>query len=47
MCDVERVRENEPGAECFVVRRLDAYILGFEGCGTSNENNTGESQITR
>ncbi len=37
VCGVERVCEGEPGAECFVVGRLDAYIMGFECCGTSKE----------
>lgn len=40
---IERVCKGEPGTECFVVRRLDAYIVGFECCGTSEERNTMKS----
>jgi hypothetical protein len=40
---VERVCEGEPGAECFVVGRLDAYIMGFKRCGTSKEKDQGKS----
>lgn len=40
---VERVCKGEPGTECFVVRRLEAYIMGFECCGTSKERNTRKS----
>ena len=43
MRGVERVCKGEPGTECFVVRRLDAYIMGFECCGTSKERNTKKS----
>ena len=42
MRGVERVCKGEPGTECFVVRRLDVYIVGFECCGTSEERNTME-----
>jgi hypothetical protein len=30
MPGVERVREGEPGAEYLVVRRFDAYVMGFK-----------------
>jgi hypothetical protein len=34
---VERVCKGEPGTECFVIRRLDAYIMSFECCRSSKE----------
>ena len=30
---IERIREGEPGAERLVIRRFDAYIVGFKCCG--------------
>lgn len=38
MRGVEWVREREPRAECFIVSRLDAYIMGFERYGMSKRS---------